>query len=139
MRRAVASRFAPAAAAATSTRPPRNATAAPASPRSPLGLTGVHYYQARHIYDNNPDDEPAKQRADGNVGHTTIDFGGQWVMGRMLRDGHARQLYHRDVLRDTLSAWYPASDQAPKQERSDVEHLMFCFVGSDTPKNTGEP
>lgn len=104
-----------------------------------LGLTGIHYYQARHIYDNDPNAEPAQWRADGNVGHTTIDFGGQWIMGRMLRDGHARQLYHRDILRDVLSAWYPPSDQAPKQERSDVEHLMFCFMGSDTPNSPGEP
>jgi arabinofuranan 3-O-arabinosyltransferase len=45
---------------------------------------------------NSPNDLPEeRRRADGNAGHTQIDFGGQWVMGRMLVKGHGRELYHR--------------------------------------------
>src|SRR4051794_17973576 len=31
-----------------------------------------------------------KMRTDGNDGHTSIDFAGQWLMGRMLTKGYGR-------------------------------------------------
>ena len=40
------------------------------------------------------------ERADGNQGHTLIDFGGQYMFGRMLLEGHGRgdnRLAHRWV------------------------------------------
>src|SRR5204862_6896415 len=36
-------------------------------------------------------------RRDGNWGHATIDFGGQYLMGRLLLEGHGRDLYNRTV------------------------------------------
>src|SRR6516162_2789344 len=42
-------------------------------------------------------DEPA--RRDGNFGHTLIDFGGQWLMGRMLVTGRGARLYDRNSQR----------------------------------------
>src|SRR5947209_5525221 len=46
-------------------------------------------------------------RPDGNDGHTAIDFGGQWIMGRMLVTGQGQFLYERNHLRNELIAGYP--------------------------------
>jgi hypothetical protein len=72
------------------------------------------------------------QRRDGNGGHATIDFGGQWLMGRMLVTGNGRQLYNRNVQREVLRPAYPDGDGEPG--RTDVENLMFWVMGRDDPK-----
>src|SRR5438045_3831477 len=36
----------------------------------------------------------------GNDGHTSIDFGGQWMMGRLLVLGYGNELYSRDRHRE---------------------------------------
>src|SRR5947209_1497702 len=46
-------------------------------------------------------------RLDGNEGHATIDFGSQWVMGRMLYLGEGANLYERDHIRAVLKEAYP--------------------------------
>lgn len=65
-------------------------------------------------------------------GHTTIDFGGQYAMGRMLVSGRGRRLFERPALREMLHENYPMSGQTPKQqsgeERSDAESLMWAFM-----------
>jgi arabinofuranan 3-O-arabinosyltransferase len=71
------------------------------------------------------------ERRDGNLGHTTIDFGGQWLMGRMIVEGRGRQLYHREALRPVLARAYPEGDQNPKATESDAELLMGWLAGSD--------
>jgi hypothetical protein len=74
------------------------------------------------------------KRNDGNYGHSTIDFGGQWMMGAMLVQGHGRQLYNRDVQRGLLEAAYPKERQDPtltKQSDSDASKLMSYVMGSD--------
>jgi hypothetical protein len=67
-------------------------------------------------------DEPA--RVDGNDGHTSIDFAAQWLMGRMLLEGHGSRLYDHDCQRDVLDAHFPLSDQAPSAQRSDADKLL---------------
>src|SRR5438270_12810406 len=52
-----------------------------------------------------------EDRADGNDGHTSIDFGGQWLMGRMLIEGHGRHLYDRARQHTVLIRNYPVEDQ----------------------------
>src|SRR5262245_10665000 len=49
-------------------------------------------------------------RRDGNKGHATIDFGGQWLMGRMLVTGNGWHLYDRVAQRRVLEAAYPRAD-----------------------------
>jgi hypothetical protein len=71
------------------------------------------------------------KRSDGNAGHTTIDFGGQYLMGRMLVRGQGRHLYHRPVQRAILREAYPREDEDPAQEQSDAEKLMGWFMGRD--------
>jgi hypothetical protein len=87
-------------------------------------------------------------RTDGvpdNNGHAMIDFGGQWLMGRMIVRGHGRQLYHRNIQRGVLDEGYPLTDQDPlvrlsadEQKRlgdgtrqNQAEELMSWFMGAD--------
>ena len=91
-----------------------------------------------------------RQRVDGNAGHTQIDFGGQWVMGRMVVQGYARELYHRQRQRQVVREGYPAGDEPPVNHleghlpgsertiakpdddlRHDADRLMGWFMGSD--------
>src|SRR5437870_2194120 len=64
-----------------------------------IAALGIAYWQqflAAKAF-NIPDDAgPERWRADGNEGHTSIDFAGQWLMGRMLTKGYGRHLYERD-------------------------------------------
>ncbi|MFM8274396.1 MAG: hypothetical protein ACKODX_18990, partial [Gemmata sp.] len=60
-----------------------------------LVLGASFLYRALTWFDNQPHLPAARHRADGNGGHAQIDFGGQWVMGRMLVTGNGRHLYHR--------------------------------------------
>ena len=89
------------------------------------------------------------RRVDGNYGHTTIDFGGQWMMGRMLVVGKGRELYHRQAQWPVAWAAYPISDEpelrreltfptwrrpaqyAREPDLHDAEALMFWFMGRD--------
>ena len=115
------------------------------------GIAFTH--RALHWFDNPPHLPPDRQRADGNSGHTQIDFGGQWLMGRMLATGHGRELYHRQVQRQVLRAGYLAADEAPIQRdqgglprfaqtgilpgedwHHDYANLMTWFMGSDPPE-----
>jgi hypothetical protein len=93
-------------------------------------------------WDRRQDDD----RASGTDGHTTIDFGGQWAMGRMLVSGRGWTLFEREHLREMLVESYPLDDQTPKQksgeELTDAESLMWSFMGEDDkskPRNPGGP
>jgi arabinofuranan 3-O-arabinosyltransferase len=73
-------------------------------------------------------------RRDGNGGHASIDFAGQWLMARMLVEGRGRHLYHRNHLRAVLTANFPRSHEAPDQESSDAENLAGWLMGRDHKK-----
>ena len=90
----------------------------------------VHY--AWHCFDST--------RQDGNGGHATIDFGGQYLMGKMLVTGHGQELYNRRVQREVLAEVYPPedwvrSDRKPDDppDRGDVENMMYWVMGNDDP------
>jgi hypothetical protein len=105
-------------------------------------------YRSLHWFDNKPWQDPERRRADGNSGHAQIDFGGQWLMGRMLVTGHGRELYHRQRQWEVLRAGYPVGGEAPMQReqaplpvalqkgtrpgedwRHDAANLMNWFMG----------
>jgi hypothetical protein len=78
------------------------------------------------------------RRNDGNSGHTNIDFGGPWLMGRMLAKGQGYQLYHRNCQREVLREAYPREHEIPadrrkpeEQEHHDANNLMTWFMGQD--------
>jgi arabinofuranan 3-O-arabinosyltransferase len=73
------------------------------------------------------------RRRDGNSGHTHIDFGGQWMMGGLLERGHGQHLYHRNYQRQVLEEAFPRRDEAPAQETSDADALMYTLLGTDSP------
>jgi hypothetical protein len=87
-----------------------------------LTASGVALHHARHAFDD-------ADRRDGNWGHATIDFGGQYLMGRMLVTGHGRQLYDRTVQREVLRPAYPDEDGEP--DKPDVDKLMSWIMGGD--------
>jgi hypothetical protein len=77
-------------------------------------------------------------RADGNWGHATVDFGGQWLMGRLLVTGQGRNLYERSHQRAALREAYSVEDEKPKQEKSDADAIMDALMGTDQPAESGE-
>jgi len=105
-----------------------------------LGIAAAILYNAWIHFDNYPNStKPGSQRRDGNDGHCMIDFGGQWLMGRMLYEGHGQRLYLRSQQREVAEAAFPEQDQAPDAEKSDAENLMDWLMGKDAPKGEEEP
>ncbi|HVK11266.1 MAG TPA: glycosyltransferase family 87 protein [Gemmataceae bacterium] len=64
-----------------------------------------------------------------NDGHTSIDFGGQWMMGRLLVLGHGRNLYSRETHRRVANESYPRADEPAHQTERDGDKLVACYVG----------
>lgn len=98
-----------------------------------LIAAGLALHSAWHSFDNAIE---ATNRADGNGGHCTIDFGGQWLMGRMLVAGHGRELYNRDVQRTVLTPAFPLEDQDPSVKQSDAEALMGWLMDAGPASGT---
>jgi hypothetical protein len=114
-----------------------------------VSLAGWRLDHARNEFANKSAWPAARYRADGNRGHTFIDFGGQWVMGRMLVTGHGRELFDRTVQWQVVRAAFPRTDESPNQRAAttpgmpipseadieerehDAEKLMRCFMGTD--------
>jgi hypothetical protein len=89
-----------------------------------LGTAAGYLYFSWHHFDD-------PTRPDGNRGHTYIDFGGQYLLGRMMVRCQAQHLYHRSVQRRVLEEAYPRGNESPAQETSDAEGLMSAFMGED--------
>ncbi|HLW64623.1 MAG TPA: glycosyltransferase family 87 protein [Gemmataceae bacterium] len=96
-----------------------------------LGLAAGEMYFARTIW-NNKDPDPAKQRPDSNDGHTSIDFGGQWLMGRMLTRGYGHELYNRNRQYEVALQAYPRENEAPAADGHDAENLLNWFMDEAT-------
>lgn len=112
------------------------------------------YDTARSWMKNYPDTPDGVRRPqDGPYGHTQIDFGGQWVMGRMVALGHGKRLYHRQVQYEVVRAGFPVEDETPAQRQEtllpehlrtlartpddvghDADNLMYWFMGADPPE-----
>ena len=78
-----------------------------------IGVMAASLTNAWFSFDNTSNDA----RNDGNSGHTTIDFGGQWLMGRMLVEGYGQHLYDRSYQRRVLLRAYPIEDEVPADQR----------------------
>lgn len=102
-------------------------------------------------FDNVPTLPEERQRVDGNSGHAQIDFGGQWVMGRMVVKGYSHELYHRQRQWEIVREAFPVEDEPPlcryesivpgiqrKTARAeenlnhDADRMMSWFMGSDS-------
>jgi hypothetical protein len=96
-----------------------------------LGITASHYYVATHAFSVGWQ-SGAAGRPDGNYGHTLIDFGGQWLSGRMLAAGYGPAIYSRPAQWAELATAYPRADEAPTQDSSDAERLFRWMVDLPT-------
>lgn len=76
-------------------------------------------------------DDP--ERHDGNFGHATMDFGGQWLMGRLLVTGNGDHLYNRIAQRRLLEEAYPVVDGRPLPYATDLSRLLYWHMGEDDP------
>ncbi|HUR52884.1 MAG TPA: glycosyltransferase family 87 protein [Gemmataceae bacterium] len=118
-----------------------------------LGTGAHHIWHARNWFNDRPVFAVPMRRADGNNGHSQIDFGGQWVMGRMVVRGYGRELYHRqrqwEVCRDGFQTrWEPPAVAEeyflPRSKRKwfkpddDIKHdadwMLYWFMGNDPPE-----
>lgn len=95
-----------------------------------LGIGAGRFINARYGFAN-------AARPDGNNGHVTIDFGGQWMLGRMLATGHGRELYVRPRLYEVAQRAYPRHHESPEPEYHDAEGLVYSFMGDDDPRWKG--
>lgn len=68
-------------------------------------------------------------RPDRNDGHTSIDYGGQWMMGRLLLLGHGRDLYSRARHLEVARESYPQDREAPNASEHDAERLVGYYAG----------
>jgi hypothetical protein len=69
------------------------------------------------------------ERPDRNDGHTSIDFGGQWMMGRLLVLGHGQELYSRARHLEVARESFPCDREAPGTTDHDAERLVGWYVG----------
>ena len=99
-----------------------------------LGLATHLQHKAIHSFDVRKNVPVELRRRDGNDGHTSIDFGGQWIMGRMLMTGHGRELYDRNVQREVVTAAFPREDEAPEPKSHDADDMMRAFMAVDEPR-----
>ena len=83
--------------------------------------------------DHRPVGDP-ERRVDGNAGHRSIDFGGQWLMGRMLVTGHGRELFSRPRQWEVTQQAYPPDRESPNSEQHDPELLIQHFMGTEDPR-----
>lgn len=70
-----------------------------------------------------------ENRPDHNDGHTSIDFGGQWMMGRLLLLGHGRELYSRERHLEVARESYKQEREAPNATEHDADRLVRWYPG----------
>ena len=69
-------------------------------------------------------------RPSGNDGYTSIDFGGQWMMGRLLVLGHGRELCSRQRHLEVAREAFPVAGEPPNKWPHDAEQLVGWYPGS---------
>jgi hypothetical protein len=92
-----------------------------------LGMAAVVWQRAYDYWLNT-------ERNDGHAGHTTVDFGSSWVLGRMLVCGEGWYLYDRTHMFNVVIAGYPHADQDPNADNSDAAKMISWFVGEENPE-----
>src|SRR6266849_3346469 len=111
-----------------------------------LVVAGVAFYYS--WYDFHTD-----KRAEGTNGHRSIDFAGQYLIGRMVQQGYGHELYFRERQRIVLNAAYPRDEEdltdsdsdaligyaidvdASVTARAPLERWILIKVGEDTAIN----
>src|SRR5437868_3890789 len=82
-----------------------------------VSVAGITLFFCWRSFDSAKHPDGSLVRPGGNNGHTMIDFGGQWLMGRMLAKRLGEHLYHRAYQREVLREAYPREDEIPDADR----------------------
>jgi arabinofuranan 3-O-arabinosyltransferase len=98
-----------------------------------LAALTFRFDDTRHSYETYTRDVDPNERSIGTYGHTTMDFGGQWVFGRMIVDGYATELYHRRHQRNVIEKSYPREEERLDAKKHDADQLCFWMMGEDDP------
>jgi arabinofuranan 3-O-arabinosyltransferase len=95
-----------------------------------LVVAGIAFYYAWYDFQND-------KRAGNTDGHAAIDFGGQYLIGRMLQSGHGHELYFRKQQREVLADAYPATEEeeGPDVKEHDANHLIIYSIDADASVN----
>ncbi len=100
-----------------------------------LLVAGQRIDHARHEFDSRKSLPADQRRADGNDGHVAVDFGGQFVMGRMLATGRGHELYDRQAQWRVVRESFPVAAESPRAGtravRHDAEEMMDSLMGED--------
>jgi arabinofuranan 3-O-arabinosyltransferase len=72
----------------------------------------------------------SENRPTGNDGYTSIDFGGQWMMGRLLVLGFGQELYSRDRHREVARAAFTVDYEPPNKSPHDADQLVAWYPGT---------
>jgi hypothetical protein len=97
-----------------------------------VGAIGGTFWVTWHAFDPPKHADGTPKRRGGNRGHTTIDFGGQWLLGRMLVQGLGPHLYRQADQREILRAAYPQDEETPYEDQADDEkgqHEADSLIG----------
>lgn len=104
-----------------------------------LAMLALRVHQAWHNFDE-------EHRPDGNSGHAQIDFAGQYMFGRLIREGHSHELYSRErhlaVARERFGA-VGALQRAPDREKAaetaegDAARLITWYPSTSDKKLAG--
>lgn len=90
-------------------------------------VAALAYQRGQQAWDNFNDGN----RPDGNYGHMQIDFGGQYMLGRVLVEGHGPDLYTRERHLEIARQRFPREHEAPGQDKSDAEKLVDWFPATE--------
>jgi hypothetical protein len=83
-------------------------------------------------------DPLVRARRARNWGHATIDFGGQYLMGRMILEGRGRELYSRSAHQEVLEKTFPnPAATSLNVEPTDAAKLLAWMVFRDRPGEEG--
>lgn len=74
----------------------------------------------------------------GNAGHVQIDFGGQWLLGRMVVEGHTRDLYDRNVQWRVARAGFRRESEPPEVADGFPDHLQPATLRAKSPKHDAD-
>jgi arabinofuranan 3-O-arabinosyltransferase len=103
-----------------------------------MGCAGSGFVGAWRAFDSERHADGTPVRRGGNNGHAMVDFGGQWLLARMLAVGLGHHLYDRNYQWGVVQEAYPIADEAPEEERPaegqghhEADDLMSWMMGED--------
>jgi len=104
-----------------------------------VACAGQRLHRGWTGFDNQEITPRDRWRDDGNSGHAEIDFGAQWVMGRMIATGNGKHLYDRTHLWPVVEAGFPPTGESPwvRRESFPRDPRIVAFSDGDPRHDSG--